>query len=191
VADEVDRARLREESLDEIGALGAFVRQDLDRDPASDGRIDTFVYASHPTRADQVNDAVRADHGPEQWIAGRRHQRCAILSAEPALLEGEAALGAHVHERSRYHCVPRRSVRARGPSRACDSKLRAAGRRALDSSRLETLSRFGTQALSGPPDSASGRPDRLSGQPDGARREDGDFPRWVAWLVPCNFAPPC
>jgi hypothetical protein len=107
VPDQIDRARLREEAIDQIWPLRALVRKHLDRDTASNRRIDTFVYASHTARTDEVYDTVWADHGPEDGIRRRSHQGCAVLRAELALVEGEAALGAHVHERSTYHCVCR------------------------------------------------------------------------------------
>jgi hypothetical protein len=100
VPDQVDRPGLGKEPLDQLGAVGAVVREDLDSDAAADRRVDPFVDAAHPTHTDHLRDPVGPEHGAEQWILAASHQRDAILSAESAFREGLAALGAHVHRPS-------------------------------------------------------------------------------------------
>ena len=53
VPDQVDRARLREEPLEQIRIARALIRQHLDRDATADRRLDPEIHAPHAALAEQ------------------------------------------------------------------------------------------------------------------------------------------
>jgi len=122
VADQIDRAPLGEEPLEQLGVPRALIRQDLDRHAAADRRLHREVDAAHAALAEQARQPVTADLGAEQRIVGV-DQPVAVVRA---VAGGGVALPALVTDEGRPrggdHGYPCSRGSAAGASRRARSR---------------------------------------------------------------------
>src|SRR3954471_10203527 len=91
--DEVDRARLREEPLEQLRGVRELLGQHLDRDPASDLDVDPEVDPAHSTAAEQALDAVASDQRADERVA--RHLEV-VSHGSPRMLNRMVRMGSWI-----------------------------------------------------------------------------------------------
>ena len=95
VADDVDRARLVEEAIDDLLVVGVLRVQELDGDLRPDRRVLGHVDGAHPALPEELDDPVRADRVPDQVVRYPAREAHAVLRAvEDVVVVGVVAVGA-------------------------------------------------------------------------------------------------